>query len=66
VRPSFETLRELIRACGLDLTFTLREADSSQDATIAAALRLTPVQRLEQLEAWADFILEARRNLASV
>lgn len=62
VRPSFETLRELIRACGLDLSFRLHQADSSQEATITATLRLTPAQRLEQLEASANFILEARRN----
>jgi transcriptional regulator with XRE-family HTH domain len=63
VKPSLETLRQLVDACGLELTFGLRPADRDQDDVIAAALRLTPAQRLEQLEAAADFILQGRRNL---
>jgi transcriptional regulator with XRE-family HTH domain len=65
VKPSLETLRELVDACGLELSFRLREADHEQDNLIAEALRLTPAQRLEQLENAADFILNGRRNLAS-
>jgi transcriptional regulator with XRE-family HTH domain len=65
VRPSLETLREIVGACGLELSFRLQEAHREQDGVIAESLRLTPAQRLEQLEAAADFILEARRNLSS-
>lgn len=62
VKPSLETLQELIRACGLEIRFRLGVFDPAQDATIAAALRLTPEERLAQLEAWAEFVLEARAN----
>lgn len=64
VLPSFETLRAVIRASGLDLAFRLDEYDDSQDELIAACLSLTPGERLEQLEAWAEFVLEAREQLA--
>jgi hypothetical protein len=64
VKPSLETLLEMIRACGLDLGFRLHEGDTSQDAAIEFALDLSPAERLAQLEGWADFVLEARRNLA--
>jgi len=62
VRPSLETLRELVRACGLDLRLGLVELDDSADATIRAALALSPEERLSQLEAWADFLADARAN----
>lgn len=63
VAPSFETLRAMIRASGLDLTFRLEQYDGSQDHLIAACLDLSPQERLGQLEAWAEFVLEARENL---
>jgi transcriptional regulator with XRE-family HTH domain len=63
VRPSLETLQTMIRACGLDLRFQLVERDTSQDAAIEAALDLTAEERLAQLEAWAELVLEGRRNL---
>ena len=41
VQPSFETLRELLRACGFDLEATLvpYEADDARDARLEQALR---------------------------
>ena len=63
VEPSFETLREVIRACGLELQPRIVHRDTEQDATIDAALELTPTQRLEQLVAWVAFVGEARANL---
>jgi transcriptional regulator with XRE-family HTH domain len=63
VKPSLETLRDLVEACGLELAFRLQEADREQDEVISASLRLTPSQRLGQLEAAADFILRGRRKL---
>ena len=46
VFPSFERLRELIRACGLELTFGLANYDDSYDEWIAKALGLSPADRL--------------------
>jgi ribosome-binding protein aMBF1 (putative translation factor) len=63
VTPSLETVRTMIRACGLELGFTLTEQDDSKDSVIAAGLELTPSERLARLEAWAEFILRARENL---
>ena len=48
VKPSLETLRELIRACGLELTFAIANYDDSYIPLIQDALRLTPQERLEQ------------------
>lgn len=48
VLPSLETLRRLIRACGLELGFRLFNADLEEhDATlIAQTLPLTPEERV--------------------
>jgi transcriptional regulator with XRE-family HTH domain len=48
VRPSLETLRELVRACGLELTFHLANADlEHHDLTlIERALTRTPAERV--------------------
>jgi transcriptional regulator with XRE-family HTH domain len=51
VKPSLETLRELIRACGLELTFGLANYDDSYDEWILRALSVEPVERLEDAEA---------------
>jgi transcriptional regulator with XRE-family HTH domain len=50
VLPSLETLRRLIRACGLELGFRLFNADlEDHDATlIAQTLPLTPEERVER------------------
>jgi hypothetical protein len=64
VAPSLETLRAMIRACQLELRFAVVDADDSQDAAIEHALRLTPADRLAQLEAWTEFLAEARSNAA--
>jgi transcriptional regulator with XRE-family HTH domain len=63
VKPSLETLLQMIRACDLELRFRLTEHDDTQDGAISAALDLTPEQRLAQLEEWAGFILKARERL---
>ncbi len=46
VTPSLERLRQLIAACGLELTFGLARADSSYDEAIAGALAISAAQRL--------------------
>jgi transcriptional regulator with XRE-family HTH domain len=50
VLPSLETLRRLIRSCGLELSFRLFDADlDDHDATlIAQVLPLTPEQRVDR------------------
>lgn len=50
VLPSLETLRRLVRACGLELGFRLFNADLEEhDATlIAQTLPLTPEERVER------------------
>jgi hypothetical protein len=50
VLPSLETLRRLIRECGLELSFRLFDADLDEhDATlIAQLLPLTPEQRVDR------------------
>jgi transcriptional regulator with XRE-family HTH domain len=50
VLPSLETLRRLVRACGLELGFRLFEADlEDHDASlIAQTLPLTPEERVER------------------
>jgi transcriptional regulator with XRE-family HTH domain len=47
VKPSLETLRELIRACGLELTFAIANYDDSYIPFIHEALRRTPQEQLE-------------------
>jgi transcriptional regulator with XRE-family HTH domain len=64
VAPSFETLRDVIRACGFDLRLALVERDDSQDAAINASLDLTAEERLARLEAWAEFLAAARTSVA--
>jgi transcriptional regulator with XRE-family HTH domain len=54
VKPSLESLRQLIRACGLELTFRLANYDDSYLPDIASNLRLTPSERLERAVAWAN------------
>ncbi len=46
VTPSLERLRQLIAACGLELTFGLARADFSYDEAITSALAIPPAQRL--------------------
>jgi transcriptional regulator with XRE-family HTH domain len=46
VRPSLETLRELIRACGLELSLGLANYDDSYVSHIERLLRLPPAKRV--------------------
>ena len=50
VLPSLETLRRLLRACGLELGFRIYNADlEDHDASmIAQALLLTPEERVDR------------------
>lgn len=50
VIPSLERLRELVRACGLELGFRLARADASDHdlVLIERELRRTPAERLQR------------------
>jgi transcriptional regulator with XRE-family HTH domain len=47
VEPSLETLVELIRACGFELTYSLANYDDSYVPYIERLLELSPEDRLE-------------------
>jgi transcriptional regulator with XRE-family HTH domain len=47
VEPSLETLRTLIRACGLELTYGLANYDDSYVPYIERLLELSPQERIE-------------------
>jgi len=64
VQPSFETLRELVRACGLEISYGLGSHDESSHSLIEESLRLSPDERLERLRSWIGFLVEARESLA--
>jgi transcriptional regulator with XRE-family HTH domain len=72
VVPSFERLRGLIRACGLELTIGLANYDDSYDEWIRRAFEESPAQRLaraaQAAEAWVEWgrRLEAAREQAAV
>lgn len=63
VQPSLETIREVVRACGLDLSFHLSRFDDSNVTIIDQHLQMTPAQRFADLLARVRFHdqLEARR-----
>jgi transcriptional regulator with XRE-family HTH domain len=63
VQPSLETLREVVRACGLDLSFHLSKFDDSNVTIIDQHLQMTPAQRFADLLARVRFHdqLEVRR-----
>jgi transcriptional regulator with XRE-family HTH domain len=51
VAPSFETLRELVRACGFELNVSIgaAEVDSAGQEVLRRKLRLSPQERLQEL-----------------
>ncbi len=61
VAPSFERLRELIRACELELRFGLANYDESYDPDIFQALALSPVERVKDAENRERVYEEIRR-----
>jgi transcriptional regulator with XRE-family HTH domain len=63
VKPSLETLRELIRACGFELTFGLANYDDSYDEWIERYLDLTPEERIEQAVARAAQVREIQATV---
>ena len=65
VVPSFERLRELVRACGLELTYGLANGDDSYDEWIIGALRLSPKERIEDAQE-RERVYESIRRSAGV
>ena len=55
VSPSLETVREVARACGLDLTFFMSKFDDSNVTIIDLHLRMTPAERFADLMARVRF-----------
>jgi transcriptional regulator with XRE-family HTH domain len=55
VQPSLETLREVVRGCGLDLTFFMSKLDDSNITIIDEHLRMTPAERFADLMARVRF-----------
>ncbi len=51
VQPSFETLRDLVRACGFDLDMTLvpYESDDGETARLRKRLMRSPQERLQAM-----------------
>jgi transcriptional regulator with XRE-family HTH domain len=64
VLPSLEKLREVVRACDLDLSFHLSKFDDSNVTIIDQHLRMTTVERFADLLERVRFHdqLEARRK----
>jgi transcriptional regulator with XRE-family HTH domain len=51
VEPSFETLRQLVRACGFELDVAIgpAEFDESGEKVLRRKLRMSPQERLQEL-----------------
>lgn len=62
---SFETLRELIDACGFELTYRLAARDDSYRAHIERMLELEPAERVSRAAASATRNREIRRTAAA-
>jgi len=60
VLPSLERLRELIRACGLELSFGIANYDDSYVSLIDGQFRLSPRERVEHMEDVAAQMVEIR------
>jgi transcriptional regulator with XRE-family HTH domain len=55
VSPSLETVRDIVRACGLELTFFMSKFDDSNVTIIDQHLRMTPAERFADLMARVRF-----------
>jgi len=64
VQPSLERLRELVRACGLDLGFRMANYDDSYVADIEQYLDLTPEQRIDHALRRAEIVRELSETAA--
>lgn len=58
VEPSLETLRRLVRACGLELTLGLANGDDSYALDIREYLELEPEERVDHALRRGAFVRE--------
>jgi transcriptional regulator with XRE-family HTH domain len=64
VKPTLEAVERSLRACGIELRINLVPVDDHDHQLDREQQRLTPDQRLRQLENHVALILEGRRQLA--
>lgn len=64
VSPSLETVRDIIRACGLELTFFISKFDDSNVTIIDEHLRMSPAQRFADLMTRVKFHDQREHKLA--
>jgi transcriptional regulator with XRE-family HTH domain len=60
IRPTFERLLELVRACGLDLDVRVVPLDEDAWTLARRGRELTPVERLDRAVAAVDLMQEGR------
>jgi transcriptional regulator with XRE-family HTH domain len=65
VSPSLETVRDVVRACGLDLTFFMSKFDESNVTIIDQHLRMTPAERFADLMARVRFHERREQEMTS-
>lgn len=65
VKPSFETLQRVVRACGLELTVGLANGDDSYGPDIDQMLALAPRERIARAASLA-VAMRAMRDAAGV
>ena len=63
VLPSFETLRELVRACGLELGYGLYKYDDHDAELVRRRLRSTPAERLQTTVSIGNAVYRAAAEL---
>jgi transcriptional regulator with XRE-family HTH domain len=64
VEPSLETLRNIIRACGLELSFSLYNYDDSYVPFIERNLELSPAERVRHMAEVAEKMQPLRNVVA--
>lgn len=67
VEPKFETVRTVLRAAGFSLLVALDPYDDADMAQAKRLLRLSPAERIDEVERTAAFVEELRtaRRVAS-
>lgn len=63
VKPSLETLRELIRACGLELTLGMANYDESYLLDINEQLARSPAERVAHMQHVAGAMIALRERI---
>ncbi len=63
VRPSLETLGEVVDATGFRLRVEVVDADDHDRGLIVESLAMTPTERLERVTAMANLVLAGRERV---